>query len=500
MEESSQSESSGKEHEHSPETEDASKHRSPPGLHSWLLGRELFGRSRGSPFSCAPPRLCFPIEDVLDAAGLMVRGILLGLSATGDQLFSYSQTNGKYFLHVWLYSLKEKQRAVLLSTVPLFSEAGDDQRNASASAFADGAEVPLRISVLQPPGGRLLLIHGERPGEAAFNDSEEAENANTNGAAGDEDDELTRRCFVTAVPAPWLWVGCPLHATNWSYLGSPGAPFDALLQIHTTAEGATLLLLPSVDGLLAVCVSPPETSGDCAVDTPTGLEGCSTAPVAWAAHAASQHAPDGVAAPVCARVSVSARFDAEKFIRRTMAAALSQGWRLADLHASLAGYSPFPACQPTALVHVLATLRRAPQKFGQPSQVGPLHTPAPAAVPPPSAGRVVELLALVALGGASSGGSRLLRSADVTTCCPAPAAPSSLSGVAALRVPPLRAAVQPYPGLRAGDPRLPHALSNDSVLQAWLSADVLTHPSLPVAILGFGRGGAPEEEREDYVS
>ena len=116
--------------ERSDDRVDAERRARASTVQSRLARREFTSASGAKPeqiFRSIPPRLTIPVERVIDDARKMLSCVLLGFTADGDHLVSYSAEGGENFsfeLQIWKF--QPGARARLLATTPLFeSDMGD---------------------------------------------------------------------------------------------------------------------------------------------------------------------------------------------------------------------------------------------------------------------------------------------------------------------------------------------------------------------------------------
>ena len=134
--------------ERSDDRVDAERRARASTVQSRLARREFTSASGAKPeqiFRSIPPRLTIPVERVIDDARKMLSCVLLGFTADGDHLVSYSAEGGENFsfeLQIWKF--QPGARARLLATTPLFeSDMGDFGRGMRGlsedfgGAFAD---------------------------------------------------------------------------------------------------------------------------------------------------------------------------------------------------------------------------------------------------------------------------------------------------------------------------------------------------------------------------
>ena len=127
------------------------------------------------------------MERLLDSTSLLLRCVILGFTADGDHLVSYSFNDGRHELQVWAFRLHAP--AVLVAAVPLFqnfSGDGDGDGGIGGGGIGggsgsgrtegmteresemllgdlhagDGHGDEMRISVCESADRDLLLIHG----------------------------------------------------------------------------------------------------------------------------------------------------------------------------------------------------------------------------------------------------------------------------------------------------------------------------------------------------
>ena len=201
-----------------------------------------------------------PVERLLDSTSLLLRCVILGFTADGDHLVSYSFNDGRHELQVWAFRLHHP--AVLLAAVPLFQNFSEGDLHASTDGAVGGASAgrgavegmtehesemlmgdfhgggghghghghgeEMRISVCESANRDILIIHGEPSvaGVGVFGSSSEA--------------PVARRCFITAVPLPATGGRgarrAPLGATHMSYLSTSATPFSPLVAGVIPAE------------------------------------------------------------------------------------------------------------------------------------------------------------------------------------------------------------------------------------------------------------------------
>lgn len=425
----------------------------PRSVLAWLAEREAGTTPTARPYSRAPPRLRFPILSLVDEGRRLLSSVLLGYSGDGRRLFAYSTAPGG--CHTLLvFAFAEPSR--LLASVPLFRDGAGCHRG-SQPAFTGLESPPLLISTAESPDGSMLVVHGEE------------------GPLGEEDED-TRVGLVTALPWPHDGCSAAVLAFHFSYRSScsPCEPFCASrsLLCGDAGEGA-LLALPSADGLLVVSLQPADNAGAGAA-APAGhaascgavVEGATRSAVLFSHTLGAELGGGGLgAAPtpsaLCLVPRICGRFSAEMYARRALSAALAGGFSLTDARCGLVASAPGDgAAAACAVLQVLATLRR---RDG-------------GAAPPVA--RAVELLAALQLGGSRSGAAALLRARELTAVTAAGLAPLARDRLPGLR----RLAAK---RCRLGPAAHPHALSNEALLSRWRSAESITHPLLPLAILGF---------------
>ncbi|KAL0052584.1 hypothetical protein WJX82_004262 [Trebouxia sp. C0006] len=123
-------------------------------LHSLQLGekhRNLFTR--------IPARLQFPVETVVDNQNRLLGCILLGFTAEGHHLLSYTSTHG-YRVQIWRFLWG--QQAELLAEIDLFggtSEIGSDSSDDDIFASTD-LPTSMAVSITETADQRLLIVHG----------------------------------------------------------------------------------------------------------------------------------------------------------------------------------------------------------------------------------------------------------------------------------------------------------------------------------------------------
>jgi len=424
------------------------------GLAPWLRALEEGRRRRPSPFLSAQPlpkRLCVPVERLLDRDRLLLSGVLLGWSRDGNHLLSYTRRDGEYELHVWRTRPGAASPARLFVSVPLFGKAG----GRDAGPFGDDERDLLLLHVVESACGQLLLVHAS----PVAHDENTPRGSNVEAAVGAEACER----LLTVLRAPWSVAACErasLRTASCRYTSvPPHPPFHPSLSLlpDCGVAGRARLLLPTGEGLmeLSVSLAAPDSAAE------GGL--------AWAEEPPA--APD--APPPAAQLGARAvlqplrTFLCEPFLARALAPALAQGFRVVDYTVQLVSSQtgdpgPLGSREPLAILLVVAVLRGGDEA---------------------AAGRPLEML--LALQG---GTARMLRTRQLRPRGAAELAAGAAAECATLR----RAAHAP----RRCAAQLPHSSDNGSMLARWRSADVLRHPSLPLAILGFGlsqpEGGGPD--------
>ena len=158
--------------ERSDERVDAERRARASTVQSRLARREFTSASGAKPeqiFRSIPPRLTIPVERVIDDARKMLSCVLLGFTADGDHLVSYSAEGGENFsfeLQIWKF--QPGARARLLATTPLFeSDMGDFGRGMRGlsedfgGAFADApTEANVRVHVCERWDRSTRVVRG----------------------------------------------------------------------------------------------------------------------------------------------------------------------------------------------------------------------------------------------------------------------------------------------------------------------------------------------------
>lgn len=168
-------------------------------------------------FACIPPRLTLPVERIVDDARAMLRCVLLGFTADGDHLVSYSASGESgYALQIWRFRVGA--RATLLATTPLFDADERALRWDENDGF-DGGD-GIRVCVCESWDRSTLVIHGE---ERRLEGSEDGASTSASGEV-----RRAKRCFVTVLPSPAsVKPGTAIAATHMSYLSAAHSPFHA---------------------------------------------------------------------------------------------------------------------------------------------------------------------------------------------------------------------------------------------------------------------------------
>lgn len=180
-----------------------------------ILAREMGARARSKLcFSRVPPRLCVPVERVVDDRRRMLECVLLGFLSDGDHIVSYAFGERGYELQIW--SFRPGARATLMATTPIFgSESGDfgrrrtfDELETLAGGDPGGR---IRVHVCESWDGSTLVVHGEE---------RLAESEDVSGR------RQAKRCAVTVLPSPAsMKRGTPIAPTHISYVSAAKSPF-----------------------------------------------------------------------------------------------------------------------------------------------------------------------------------------------------------------------------------------------------------------------------------
>ena len=180
-----------------------------------ILARETGARALSKLcFARVPPRLCVPVERVVDERRRMLECVLLGFLSDGDHVVSYACGERGFELQIW--SFRPGARATLAATTPIFeSESGDFGRGRT---FDD-----LETLAGRDPGGRVrvhvceswdrstLVVHGEE---------RSAEGEDVSGR------RQAKRCAVTVLPSPAsVKRGTLIAPTHISYVSAAQSPF-----------------------------------------------------------------------------------------------------------------------------------------------------------------------------------------------------------------------------------------------------------------------------------
>ena len=191
-------------------------------LHARALGARSAAQSNSRIFRAVPPRLCVPVERVVDAPRRMLECVLLGFLSSGDHVVSYRETErGGCELEIW--SFQPNARAELIATTPLFDcdgfgelhrGNGGGMRDSGALEGVMGPRDPgggIRVHVCESWDGSTLIAHGEiRSGS-----SEEFPGRRP-----------AKRCAVTVLPNPAsVRRGTSIAATHMSYVSAAHSPF-----------------------------------------------------------------------------------------------------------------------------------------------------------------------------------------------------------------------------------------------------------------------------------
>ena len=228
--------------ERSDDRVDAERRARASTVQSRLARREFTSASGAKPeqiFRSIPPRLTIPVERVIDDARKMLSCVLLGFTADGDHLVSYSAEGGENFsfeLQIWKF--QPGARARLLATTPLFeSDMGDFGRGMRGlsedfgGAFADApTEANVRVHVCESWDRSTLVVHGEARRHG--------------GEDGDGRGRIAKKCCVTVLPSPAsVKPGTAIAATHMSYVSAALSPF------HPSWSGVTPAATPQDDAL-----------------------------------------------------------------------------------------------------------------------------------------------------------------------------------------------------------------------------------------------------------
>ena len=424
-------------------------------------------------------------------------------------MLGYSQQGGEYTIHVWRLC-GQGQPAKHLCSFPLAEKEatadGDflpaDEGEASVMLvtmceLAEGdtlgallATPPLTlrglsISTLTPLRCRPPVIHAV-PFTDASGDGDRENVANTGQQPGPSHAAAPeqRRAFVCVVPSPWSVPAAQRSVTSaymFTYLTSaPSSSFDAGLCIQ-----GRRLYLPTGDGLTVVELAPPALV-PCIVNTTLvwggSLKGgCPSALVTFDPWAVVHCAPadDNQWPRFGVKPALRGRLEAEEHIARALAAPLAGGYRLVDYAVHLVDtvhVAPGQAGSShlAALLLCVAALRSSKSLDAQ--HVHPVallsglfvtHQPRATAEeestqPPPLRPSIT---------------CRLLHSVEMQAC-----SADLLARLAAGQAAALRRTCRIPQAAHAQ----PHVVDNMSAIQRWVSAPVLRHPTLPIAVLGFG--------------
>ena len=518
------------------------------GVARWLLRRECAPEAAGGPpFLGVPPRLCTPIQSLAGpgADSLLLRTVVLGYSRCapwrsssraaqgsdntilscpraclttsvvrpardGEHLLGYSQQGGQYTIHVWCLC-GQGQPAKHLASFPLAEKeatAADsdflptDEAEASVM-LVTMCELPegdtlgalpwlllpllsrgLSISTLTPFAMRHPPVIHAMPFTDTAGDGDHENVANTGQQGPSAAAPEQRRAFVCVVSTPWSVPATQRNVTSvhmFTYLTSaPNTAFDAALCLR-----GRLLYLPTGDGLTVVDLAPPALMPHIADTLPRSSslakDWCHSDLVTFEPWAMGQCPPveeEGHVPRLGVKPTLRGRLEAEEHIARSLAAPLANGYRLVDYAVQLIDTVHVPperdGSHLAALLLCVAALRSTkgldPQHVRPVALLSGLFVTTHHPHADEEGTRQPQLLR-------PSITCRLLHSVEMLACSP-DLFPSLAAGQAA--------ALRRCCSMPVAAHALPHTVDNMSAIQRWVSASVLRHPSLPLAILGFG--------------
>ena len=343
----------------------------------------------------------------------------------------------------------------------------------------------LSISILTPCYRHPPVIHAVPFTDTAGDgDHENVANAGQQGPSAAAPEQ--RRAFVCVVPTPWSVPATQRSITSvymFTYLTSaPNTAFDAALFVR-----GRLVYLPTGDGLTVVDLAPPALVAHVAAALPRGgsmvKDWCHSELVTFKPWAIGRCTPvfeEGHESRFGVKPTLRGRLEAEEHIARSLAAPLASGYRLVDYAVQLIDtvlvQPEWEGSHLAALLLCVAALRST--KGLDPQHVRPVAllsglfvtTHDPHAVEAEGTRQPQTPLR-------PSITCRLLHSVEMQAC-----SPDLFSSLAAARA----AALRRCCSMPVATHALPHTVDNMSAIQRWVSASVLRHPTLPLAILGFG--------------